>query len=142
MSDFILVLEYIEGTPEITDFLVENRTRAFFGNATTVTCSLINSTSDGQEQFVCVRYNYWFAILTLVFIYLPGVNVIATLYGPATAGFVGMLEGLVLALLGGILAATGYFVPSPGAAIAGWFMVCLGPAVFGMGWVKVTNCSV
>ena len=135
----MLFLEYIEGSTEFTDYLVEDQTNRLFGNASTVTCSLINSTSDGQEQFVCVRYNYWFAILTLAFIYLPSVNVIATLYGPETAGWVGIVEGIVMAILGGILAVTGYFVPSPGAAIAGWFIICLGAAVFGLGVVNVAS---
>ena len=110
----------------------EDQTSGFFGNASTVTCSSANSTSNGREQFNCVKYNYWYAILTLVFIYLPSVNVIATLYGLKTAGFVGILEGILMAILGGTLAVTGYFVPSPGAAIAGWFLVSLGGAVFGV----------
>ena len=57
VSDFILFFEYIEGSKEFPDYLVEDQTSGFFGNATTVTCSPMNSTSDGQDQFVCVRYN-------------------------------------------------------------------------------------
>ena len=113
------------------DHWIEDESSKILGNATTLTCS-----PDGQDGFVCIRYNYWFAILTLLFIYLPSVNVIATLYGPQKDGFVGFCEGLAMAILGGILAATGYFLPSPGAAIAGWFMICIGAGVFVMGWVN------
>ena len=137
MFDLILLLEYVEGSTEFTHDLVEDQTCGLFGNASTLTCSPINSTSGDKDLFVCVRYNPWFALLTLLFIYLPSVNVIATLYGPETAGWVGFLEGIAIAILGGILAATGYFVPSPGAAIVGWFMICLGGAMFGLGFVNM-----
>jgi len=109
------------------------------GNVTTLSCS-----PDGQDGFVCVRYNYWYAILTLLFIYLPSVNVIATLFGPRTVGGVSFWEGIAMAILGGILAVTGYFVHSPGAAIAGWFMICIGPGVYTMGrvnWFSVPDAS-
>ena len=139
--DFILFLEYINGSKEFNDYFVEDQSSGFLGNASTVTCSHINSTYDGQERFLCVRYNYWFAILTLVFIYLPGVNVVATLYSPQTAGVVGIWEGIAMAILGGILATTGYFVTNPGAAIAGWFMVCLGAAVFVLGLFNFFTCQ-
>lgn len=92
-----------------------------------------------EGGLVCVRYNYWFAILTLLFIYLPSVNVIATLYGPRRAGEVGYRLGIVVTILGGILAAIGYFVPSPGAAIAGWFMIFIGAGVFVMGVVNFVS---
>ena len=114
------------------DFFPEDQTSGFFGNATTMTCSLLNSTSDGHKEYVCIRYNYWFAIITLLFIYLPSVNVIATLYGPGSAGLVGVLEGFVMAIHGGILAVTGYFVPSPGTAIVAWFIICFGAGVFAL----------
>ena len=135
MTDFILFVDYIEGSIEIRDNFVEDQTSELFGNATAMTCSSLNSTSDGQ--FVCVRYNYWFAILTLLFIYAPSVNVAATLNGPRTAG--GALagaEGLALEVLGGILLITGVHVPSLGAAMAGWFMMCLGAGVVGLGAVN------
>ena len=102
-----------------------------------MTCTRINSTSDGQETFVCFKYNYWFTILTLLFIYLPGVNVIATLYGPKTAGWVGFRQGIAMAIFGGILVGTSFgFLPRPEAAIAGWFIVCLGAAVLGLALVN------
>ena len=106
------------------------------GNVTTLSCS-----PDGQHGYVCVRYHYWFAILTLLFIYLPSVNVIATLYGPKTAGIVAYFKGLAIAVLGGILATTGYLVHSPGTATSGWFIICIGVGVVVMGWVsnKVTG---
>ena len=125
--------------PRNTSAICQNsshETSKIFGNSTTLTCS-----PDAQDGFVCIRYNYWFAILTLLFIYLPSVNVIATLYGPDTAGLVGFWEGIALAILGGILAATGFFVHSPGAAIAGWFMICIGAGVLTMGCVNLASIA-
>ena len=136
MSDFILFFEYVEGSTEFSDYFVEDQTSGLFGNASTLTCSKINSNPDGPE-FACIRYNYWFAILTLLFIYLPSVNVIATLYGPNVAGLVGWMEGIAMAMLGGTLAVAGYFATNSGAAIAGWFLICLGAAVFVLGWINV-----
>ena len=79
---------------------------ALFGNALTVSCR--NITVDGKEEIFCIKYNYWFSILTLLFIYLPSVNVIATLYGPLTVGRVSLkIWGPVMAIVGGILALIG-----------------------------------
>ena len=135
--DFNLFYEYIEGSTIKNNVLVEDQTSGLFGFTTTVTCSSINSTSNGQEQLDCTRYNYWFSILTLLFIYLPSVNVIATLYGPKTAGVVAFVEGIAMVILGAVLSITGHFVPSPRAAIAGWFIICLGVSVIGLGWVNL-----
>ena len=44
-----------------------------------------------------------------------------------------------MVFLGGILAVTGYFVPSPVSAIAGWFMICFGAGVCVLGWVNLGN---
>ena len=82
-----------------------------FGN---VTCAVYNSTS-----YVCEKRDHWFAILTLFFIYLPSINVIASLYGPFTAGGVGMLMSLGMAVLGGVFAVIGYFVSSTASSITG-----------------------
>ena len=90
-----------------------------FGNALTVSCK--NFTVDGKGEISCIKYDYWFAILTLLFIYLPSVNVIATLYGPWTVGRVSLKRwGPVMAIVGGILALIGYFVEVPAVAIMGW----------------------
>merc|ERR1711971_696130 len=83
-TDFSLFFDYTRGTKEYYEDLVEDQYSKIMGNAPTLTCS-----SNGQAGFVCVRYNYWFAMLTLLFIYLPSVNVIVTLYGPHSAGLVG-----------------------------------------------------
>ena len=57
-------------------------------------CTLVLETEDGY-QFSCEEYNPMFAAITLLFIYLPSLNVIATLYGPRTAGLIGMLWGVI-----------------------------------------------
>ena len=81
----------------------------------------------------CKKNDPWFAILTLFFIYLTCVNVIATLYGPKKAGMVGFVAGCVMLIVGGILGYIGYSLPSPVAAIMGWFMIILGDGVAGLG---------
>ena len=40
------------------------------GNVTTRMCTFIRTTEDGHE-FSCIEFQPWFAILTLLFIYLP-----------------------------------------------------------------------
>ena len=84
-------------------------------------------------MILCKKNDPWFAILTLFFIYLPCVNVIATLYGPKKAGMVGFVEGMAILIVGGILGYIGYSLPSPVAAIMGWFMIILGDGVAGLG---------
>ena len=106
-----------------------------FGNALTVSCK--NITVDGKGEISCIKYDYWFAILTLLFIYLPSVNVIATLYGPLTVGRVSLKKwGPVMAIVGGILALIGYFVEVPAAAIMGW---CFLTQSFGILCLGVIN---
>ena len=64
-------------------------------NATLEHCTLLNETEEGFT-FSCMEYNPWFASLTLAFIYLPSLNVIATLYGPLKAGLLGIVWGVVM----------------------------------------------
>ena len=139
MFDIILVLEYLRGSPE--GVFRDDYYSPQFGN---VTCSQYNSTASGQD--VCVEFmknDYWFAITTLFFIYLPSVNVIATLYGPSSAGRVAVKMSLVTALVGGVLALIGYFVTSPmsspATSITGWFLVILSSGFLGMGLVNMVS---
>ena len=84
-----------------------------------------------------VKYDYWFATLTLFFIYLPSVNVIATLYGPETAGVVGVKMSLGMAVLGGVFAVIGYFVSSPATSIIGWFVIILSSGILCISFVNI-----
>ena len=129
-------MEYIRGSSVSDLEFLEGDTSPLFGNATTLTCSLYNYTDDGQEECVeYVKYDYWFAILTLFFIYLPSVNVIGTLYGPVSAGKVGMKVSLGMTV-GGAFTLIGYFMSNPTAAIIGWYVMILSGGIFAMGLVN------
>ena len=138
--DIILFLEYLQGSLilyDMNEFVGDEYYSPLFGN---VTCIQYNSTSD-----VCVLYlkrDHWFAILTLFFIYLPSVNVIATLYGPATAGGVGILMSLGMVVVGGVFALLGYFVSSQVSSITGWFVIILSSGFLGMGVMNVASSDV
>ena len=114
---------------------MEDQTNRFLGNITIRSCTIINTTcsEEGALMIACKKNDPWFAILTLIFIYLPSVNVIASLYGPKKAGMVGFVEGMVTFIVGVILAYIGYLLPSPVAAIVAWIMIFLGDGVWALG---------
>ena len=68
-------------------------------NETLEYCTLLNQTEEGFK-FSCVEYNPVFASLILAFIYLPSLNVLATLYGPKKAGALGIVWAVVMFGLG------------------------------------------
>ncbi len=134
--DIILVWEYLRGSSVWV--FKEDYYSPQFGN---VSCAQYNSTASGQD--VCVEFvkqDYWFAITTLFFIYLPSVNVIATLYGPSSVGRVAVKMSLVTALVGGVFALIGFFVTTPmsnpATSITGWFLIILSSGFLGMGLVN------
>ena len=63
-------------------------------NSTARNCTFLNETEDGLV-FSCEEYNPTFATLTLLSIYLPSLNVIATLLGPRTSGLLGLVWGVI-----------------------------------------------
>ena len=139
----VLFFDYLLGGEAITENVLlndttamEDQTNRILGNITIRSCTIMN-TSCSEEglslKISCKKNDPWFAILTLFFIYLPCVSVIGTLYGPKRAGMVGIVEGISMTIVGGILGIIGYFLPSPVAAIVGWFMIILGLAVLGLG---------
>ena len=137
--DIFLFMEYIQGSSvKNNDSFGDDYFSPLFGN---VTCELYNLTSDGKDVMCVkyVKYDHWFSILTLFFIYLPSVNVIATLYGPETAGKVGMRMSLVMAFVGGIFAIVGYFVSSPATSMIGWFVIILGSGILGISLLHLGN---
>jgi len=83
----------------------------------------------------CKTRDPWYAIFTLIFIYLPTVYVIAGLYGPKKTGMVISVESLFMLIVGGILGYIGYSLPSPAVAIMGWVMILLGLVYFLGGFV-------
>ena len=72
------------------------------------TCTFIEDIDDGTK-FSCEEHNTIFAQLTLTFIYLPSLHVLATLYGPKTAGVLGIVWGLLMVPLGLVILMLGQF---------------------------------
>ena len=105
------------------------------GNFSTKICNV-----DGNET--SVKYNPWFTIHTLLYIYLPSVNVLATLYGPETIGTVAKRTGFIIAIIGAVLATVGFYVPSPTTSVIGWFLLFFGGPTSGLGWInKHSGCN-
>ena len=79
----------------------------------------------------CEEYNPMFASLTLLFIYLPSLNVLATLFGPRTAGALGMVWGCAMFIVGVIL---GLELESEAVTwFPGWAMMFLGMIMLSTG---------
>ena len=91
VSDYILFFDY-SGEETVTKILSPLNDTSLL-NDTLASCSLISEMEEGFE-FHCVEYNPYFTSLTLAFIYLPSLNVIAALYGPGKAGLIGFGFGL------------------------------------------------
>ena len=143
VSDITLFFDYLLGREYITEYVLDvlsndtslDRTNRMLGNMTTWSCTIMNTTcsEEGPVMIACKWRDPWWAIFTLIFIYLPSFFVIAALYGPKKAGMVTSVESLFMLIVGGILGYIGYSLPSPAVAIMGWFIIVLGLAgVFGV----------
>ena len=121
--------ELIEGSQTFNDTMCEKKIDMFFGNLSRKICNV-----DGNET--SIKFNPWFTIHTLLYIYLPSVNVMATLYGPETIGTVAKRTGAIIAILGAVLATVGFYVPSPITSVIGWFLLFFGGPTSGLGWIN------
>ena len=74
-----------------------------------------------------------FAFLTLTFIYLPSQHVIATLYGPRTAGILGIGLSPVMMIVGAILESVSVNTQSHAAVVTDVFLMCLGVVMLNLG---------
>ena len=89
-------------------------------------CTLVEENADGYiYKFSCKEYNPMFASLTLLFIYLPSLNVLATLYGPKKAGALGIVWGAVMLGFGGIFLFVVNVSNTDSWYVMGGFLVCL-----------------
>ena len=71
--------------------------------------------------------DYWYGVLTSVFIFLPGCNVLSAFYGPSTTALLCSIWGdifMICALLIWLLVSTGT------AAVLSWFLF-----LFGLGMI-------
>ena len=143
--DYLLGGEYIKEYVLLNDTTaMEDQTNRILGNITIRSCTIMNRTCSEEGVIIsCKKNDPWWAIWTLIFIYLPTGLVIATLYGPKKAGTVVTVGGLFMLIVGGTLGYIGYSLPSPAAAIVGWFMIFGGfLALFGVFIFGVSRPSV
>ena len=62
-------------------------------------CENETKTEYGLYEFSCVEETHYFAFITILCIYLPSLNVMATLFGPRTAGRLGITWGVLLLIV-------------------------------------------
>ncbi len=136
LLDYKVFYELIRGSETLNDTLCEEKLDVFMGNFLTKICNM-----DGKET--SITYNPWFTIHTLLYIYLPSVNVMATLYGPETIGRVAKRTGFIIAIIGAVLATVGFYVLSPITSVIGWFLLFFGGTTSGLGWInKHSGCNI
>ena len=128
VSDMILFISYLEVQTMIKTVSLPNDESILHSKARN--CTLVLETEDGY-QFSCEEYNPMFAALTLLYIYLPSLNVIATLYGPRTAGLIGVVWGVISFGVSTFLGF--YFGMSLGGGWIAWFLFYLGLPVICLG---------
>ena len=103
VSDITLFFDYLLGREYITEYVFSNDTsldptNRILGNITIWSCTMMNTTcsEEGPMMIACKWRDPWWAIFTLIFIYLPSFFVIAALYGPKKAGMVTSVESIFI----------------------------------------------
>ena len=130
MSDVLTVDENIGGRRLLYDNQTSGQNQIYFGNHVTKSCHSISGSPDSQVS--CVEHNYWYGVLTLVFIFAPSANVLVALLGPRTGGTFGAVWGGVMVILGLVLVIQ---VANGDATlnIFGWILIFLGVIMVGIG---------
>ena len=101
VSDYILFFHY-SGEKTVTKILSPLDNNTHLNGTSIASCKLMNETDEGFE-FHCEEHNPYFASLTVTFIYLPSLNVVAAVYGSRIAGQLGKSFGIVMLIFGVIL---------------------------------------
>ena len=126
--DILLFLTYFGVLADLKTVPLKNDSSVL--NITGRTCTFVGE-NDDIYNFNCWEHSPILASLTLLFIYMPSLNVLATLYGPGTAGRVGEVWGLVMVILCWIE----YFVVHFSAG--SWFFAFLGGTMLYLGFMMV-----
>ena len=149
VSDMLLVIDYLGGETlekivnDFNDTLVANVTSAAGSRTCTPlsethcwTCDVDNICFKTESYtFSCLEYQYNYGSLTMVFIYAPCANVMASVLGPVGALF-SAGWGLMLVLMGaGVGAAVG-------VGVLTWFLLYLGGIMFFMGMVHAVSYKI
>ena len=131
MSDVLTVDENIGGRRLLYDNHTSGQNQIYFGNHVTKSCHSTISRDPGS-QVSCLEHNYWYGVLTLVFIFAPSANVLVALLGPRTGGTFGAVWGGVMAILGLVLVIQ---VANGDATLStfGWVLIFLGVTMVGIG---------
>ena len=90
VSDILLVTTYLKVETVIKTVPMKNDTLVM--NTTGRICTFVEENGD-LYNFSCEEYNPMFASLTLTFIYMPSLNVLATLYGPTQLVYLALCGG-------------------------------------------------
>mgnify|MGYP001442015749 CR=1 FL=1 len=135
ISDILLFWTYFKVSTDVIK-TVPMLNHSSVLNDTARTCTFLEE-NDDVYTFSCDEYQPIFASLTLLFIYMPSLNVLATLYGPRTAGRLGFVwGGLVLAVVGAVLIIPSNYVLSNSVTVLGVLILSIfliGMAMFFLG---------
>ena len=136
VSDILLFATYLESATANKTVPMQNDSSVL--NITGRTCTFVEEYDDSYK-FSCDERNPMFAALTLLFIYSPSLNVLATLYGPRTAGILGAVWGLVIVIPGWIalLYVRTSKEMSDGVNVMVLFLEGLGMVMFLLGFLMV-----
>ena len=137
VSDYLLLNDYFAGesitktVADINDPIVQNLTAPNLGNAITRAC-VLTSTDDSSFTFSCEERPLEFGILTLIFIYLPTLNIFSAMFGLISSGFLGIFWGSFMIIFGWTL---WHFCDAAGdvaGASVGFFC-----GLFGIGFLSI-----
>jgi len=135
----LLADDFLKWTPNI----INNTNDTSVENGIFQQCDLTSNDTNEGYIYTCSEFqDPWFGIATLVFIYLPGPQVLSALFGPKMGGWMAEIWGLFVMLPIGLviaLVAAPYY-NSAELFVFGWFLVCLGGSTSIIGW-KIFNSS-
>ena len=107
-------------------------------NGTNNICNELNSGDEDNFQFSCFERDPVFALLTLLFIYLPNVFIVRSIYGRDSAAAILRLWGTLSVIFGIILMATS---GSDAGFMLGIFFLVLGASTFTKFTPSHARCS-
>ena len=83
---------------DVNDTVVQNETSSiwFWDVDTKVCLPTFTNLQTNSMTFACEEHSYWWGIGTLIFIYMPSVNVISALISPKIAGVMCFFWGLII----------------------------------------------
>ena len=137
MSDTLLAENYLQWIHNISKHVNETNDSSVQNDIFQDCILTSNDTID--YTYICSEFqDPWFGILTLVFIYLPSIQVISALYGPRLSRQLGFWLGLCMATVGIIIAGIDLYYNNAEMFVIGVFLGILG---FGTILISLTLVS-